>query len=211
MTIPEKNNHKKNKLKKNWKEATEYQQNNNIDTFYYTVPDQRGKGKSLKTLWSKQIYLKTEHKFPSIHRKSKVIETWEKMVSPIDGAIEAISVKTKKLISVIEKINVETDIKMNLKILTLNLQGIIDAAVSGGTKLYIEEFFLKEPTYIKLYPEEKLNASKFIDAINYQQKILEEGLNILKNNSKGYEALYTHLNEMHLKTSSENKKIFVNV
>merc|ERR1711916_230720 len=103
------------------------------------------------------------------------------------------SVKTKKLISVIE-INVETDIKMNLKILTLNLQGIIDAAVSGGTKLYIEEFFLKEPTYIKLYPEEKLNASKFIYAINYQQKILEEGLNILKNNSKGYEALYTHLN-----------------
>lgn len=155
---------------------------NDINVFLYSKPFRKNKQKGetqvqeFADLWIRNIYYVTKSAFPYVQKRSEIIKKHEKESTPCENAIVQIEEKNREIVQVSAKHDVEGAILSNQ--FTMVLKGVIDAAVNGGTKLYIEAFL--NETFIKTNPTLVSNCEKLARLVSEQRHLLEKGLQVHK-------------------------------
>jgi len=170
-------------------EAQKYVTINDTDVFVYPRVFRKNKKKGetlaeeVKDLWIKKTFYVTTKKFPHIQRRSLIKETKEAIMDPIDNAISSMLSKTKEIYEMIDKYDKEKEkiennetITLNINPFTMLLQGVINAAVNGGSELYRQVFLIQE--FINSNPNKKPQILKLKENFLEQLEALETGMKL---------------------------------
>uniref|UniRef100_A0A669Q2Q3 Dedicator of cytokinesis 3 n=1 Tax=Phasianus colchicus TaxID=9054 RepID=A0A669Q2Q3_PHACC len=125
---------------------------NNIRKFRYDRPFHKGpkdKDNEFKSLWIERTTLTLTHSLPGISRWFEVERRELVEVSPLENAIQVVENKNQELRTLISQYQ-HKQMHGNINLLSMCLNGVIDAAVNGGIARYQEAFFDKD--YITKHP-----------------------------------------------------------
>lgn len=179
-----------------------YYRENETSVYFYTNAVQKKKNKKdneFRSLWITKTFIVCQDEIPSMRRRIPVIS--EKIVeyTPFQTAINQIADKNGEVVKIIEKL--ENDPTKSTNAISMNLNGILDAAVMGGINKYREAFF--DGTYLSEYPAETKLVSKFVNTLKKQMLIAKNGLDCYDKYS--IDALQPHVD--HLKACYKKQMI----
>eukprot|EP00483_Globobulimina_turgida_P003201 UN03206 len=134
-----------------------------------------------------------------MRRRIPVID--EKIVeyTPFQTAINNLSTKNQDILKIIETL--ENDSTKSTNDISMNLNGILDAAVMGGVAKYREAFF--DGTYLNQFPKETTIVPQFVNTLKQQMQIAKNGLDAY--DKYAIDALQPHID--HLKTCYKKQMI----
>jgi len=145
-----------------------------------------------KDLWVLKTYIFTKESYPCTRRRIEVVARKEELISPIQHALSTIAAKNVELLEKVDKVKTAPPGPVDVGPLSMNLNGIIDAAVNGGTKLYIEAFITDE--YLSANPSDVHQQSLLKEALRDQIRLLEGALEIFgRRCDEKLRALHEHL------------------
>ena len=122
-----------------------YYKVNEINTFTYSRPFHKSKDKSneFATLWIERTTLQTKSCFPGILQWFSLAGDEEvNELCPLENAIETMQKVNEELRVLILEHKYQTSAALNP--LSMKLNGIVDAAVNGGTANYEKAFFTEQ-------------------------------------------------------------------
>ncbi|KXJ24494.1 Dedicator of cytokinesis protein 1 [Exaiptasia diaphana] len=152
-----------------------YFRTNSVKSFTYNRPFHRGaKINEFADLWLERTTMTIATPLPGILKWFPVISTTTEEISPIRNAIETVEQKNQQIRSLISRLSTEPN--QNINPLSMTLNGVIDAAVMGGTAKYQEAFF--SDGYILSNPEDEVFVNELYRVILLQVRILVEGLEL---------------------------------
>ncbi|KAF8629268.1 hypothetical protein AX17_005847 [Amanita inopinata Kibby_2008] len=129
-------------------------------------------------IWMEKAYLTTEEPFPTVLRRSEVLNTDIVEVSPLENALNEVEEKTKELTSL--KIKYEALAKttqpVSTNALAMSLNSAVDAPLNTGVASYRQIFF--DPSYIARYPERAELVEKLRAAIDNQVRVIDSCLKL---------------------------------
>ncbi|XP_046881359.1 dedicator of cytokinesis protein 3 [Hypomesus transpacificus] len=149
---------------------------NNVRRFRYDRPFHKGskdRENEFKSLWIERTTLILTHPLPGISRWFQVEKRELVEVSPLENAIYVVENKNHELRTLISQYQ-HKQLHGNINLLSMCLNGVIDAAVNGGIARYQEAFFDKE--YISSHPEDTEKITQLKDLMQEQVHILGVGL-----------------------------------
>uniref|UniRef100_A0A8C1XTQ6 Dedicator of cytokinesis 3 n=1 Tax=Cyprinus carpio TaxID=7962 RepID=A0A8C1XTQ6_CYPCA len=149
---------------------------NNVRRFRYDRPFHKGpkdKDNEFKSLWIERTTLILTHPLPGISRWFEVDKRELVEVSPLENAIYVVENKNQELRTLISQYQ-HKQLHGNINLLSMCLNGVIDAAVNGGIARYQEAFFDKE--YISSHPEDTEKITQLKDLMQEQVHVLGVGL-----------------------------------
>ncbi|XP_048462200.1 dedicator of cytokinesis protein 3 [Rhincodon typus] len=114
---------------------------NNISRFRYDRPFHKGskdKENEFKSLWIERTTLTLTHNLPGISRWFEVEKREVLEVSPLENAIYVVENKNQELRTLISQYQ-HRQLHANINLLSMCLNGVIDAAVNGGIARYQED------------------------------------------------------------------------
>ncbi|KAA6395186.1 MAG: putative DOCK family protein [Streblomastix strix] len=187
-------------------QVIEYAKHVNVDVFVYSRGEKRKQqGKEndneQRQLWTVKTFIFTEDTFPSTSRRIPIKSQQSIEISPIQSAIIAIREKNEKLKKMMSDYShplppadsgatttlIYQRVKYrpaNLSNFTMLLQGSIDAAVSGGLRVYVEAFIDTEyinrnrdeymPQLELLVEEMKTQCDVLNDCLQLHRKLAQE-------------------------------------
>eukprot|EP00497_Spongosphaera_streptacantha_P004722 TRINITY_DN5618_c0_g1_i1.p1 TRINITY_DN5618_c0_g1~~TRINITY_DN5618_c0_g1_i1.p1 ORF type:complete len:141 (-),score=27.61 TRINITY_DN5618_c0_g1_i1:20-442(-) len=126
-------------------------------------------------------------------RRIPVVMETEQNYTPLEVAIYQLDKKTRQLAEEIEV--VESTSAPNVQSLSMQLNGVIDAAVMGGVKKYEEAFF--DGSYMAEFPEQKRLRPAFQRVLANQIPVLKKGMEFYEKYASETQAPHVeHLNAM---------------
>jgi hypothetical protein len=149
---------------------------NEVNCFLYSKPFRKNKVKGetqmqeFADLWYNNWYMVTEDAFPTVHTRSEVVKKVVVETTPVQNAIAMIADKNREIQQVTAKQEAAGST------LTLVLKGVIDAAVNGGTTLYIHAFL--NDSYLQSKPQDISLCEQLHTLLEQQIPLLEEGLKV---------------------------------
>ncbi|KAI9513998.1 Dedicator of cytokinesis protein 3 [Dissostichus eleginoides] len=149
---------------------------NNVLRFRYDRPFHKGskdRDNEFKSLWIERTTLILTHPLPGISRWFEVEKRELVEVSPLENALSVVENKNQELRTLISQYQ-HKQLHGNINLLSMTLNGVIDAAVNGGIARYQEAFFDKE--YITSHPEDTEKITQLKDLMQEQVHILGVGL-----------------------------------
>ncbi|XP_076003220.1 dedicator of cytokinesis protein 3 [Genypterus blacodes] len=149
---------------------------NNVRRFRYDRPFHKGpkdRDNEFKSLWIERTTLILTHPLPGISRWFEVEKRELVEVSPLENAISVVENKNQELRTLISQYQ-HKQLHGNINLLSMTLNGVIDAAVNGGIARYQEAFFDKD--YITSHPEDTEKITQLKDLMQEQVHILGVGL-----------------------------------
>ncbi|KAM6981344.1 dedicator of cytokinesis protein 3 isoform 2-T2 [Aplochiton taeniatus] len=149
---------------------------NNVRRFRYDRPFHKGpkdRENEFKSLWIERTTLILTHPLPGISRWFEVEKRELVEVSPLENGITVVENKNQELRTLISQYQ-HKQLNGNINLLSMCLNGVIDAAVNGGIARYQEAFFDKE--YIASHPEDTDKITQLKDLMQEQVHILGVGL-----------------------------------
>jgi hypothetical protein len=199
-----------------------YRTNNRIYVLEYSKPWRRSEDKKpaneFLDLWLVRTYLIVEEPFPANRRRIEVIARVEKVQKPIQNAIETIQNKTKELSTLIQEVMATPVGEIaDCRKLSMNLNGMIDAAVNGGNAKYIEAFLnstFATPDAV-IYDNEKVDIAATLQerrrcqqelktALKQQFALLKEGVSVFARKADSSQlGLIQHLRQTHETTTTK--------
>jgi hypothetical protein len=147
--------------------------------------DGAGNSNEYLDLWVRRYYLSTKHSFPTTHRSSPVIKIREVILNPIESAIIGLTERRIALQDLIERAAAGPD-RCAEQSFTQALQGVVDAAVSGGVSNYrpfiTGEFRSTHPEIAADMDDPKLNKSNLVQdlrtALREQIYVVARGIRV---------------------------------
>ncbi|XP_011241171.1 dedicator of cytokinesis protein 3 isoform X1 [Mus musculus] len=149
---------------------------NNVRKFRYDRPFHKGpkdKDNEFKSLWIERTTLTLTHSLPGISRWFEVERRELVEVSPLENAIQVVENKNQELRALISQYQ-HKQVHGNINLLSMCLNGVIDAAVNGGIARYQEAFFDKD--YITKHPGDAEKISQLKELMQEQVHVLGVGL-----------------------------------
>ncbi|KAJ7316704.1 hypothetical protein JRQ81_002866 [Phrynocephalus forsythii] len=149
---------------------------NNIRKFRYDRPFHKGpkdKENEFKSLWIERTTLTLTHSLPGISRWFEVERRELVEVSPLENAIQVVENKNQELRTLISQYQ-HKQMHGNINLLSMCLNGVIDAAVNGGIARYQEAFFDRD--YITTHPGDGEKITQLKELMHEQVHILGVGL-----------------------------------
>ncbi|KAM7401548.1 hypothetical protein PAMP_016855 [Pampus punctatissimus] len=149
---------------------------NNVRRFRYDRPFHKGpkdRDNEFKSLWIERTTLILTHPLPGISRWFEVEKRELVEVSPLENATSVVENKNQELRTLISQYQ-HKQLHGNINLLSMTLNGVIDAAVNGGIARYQEAFFDKD--YITSHPEDTEKITQLKDLMQEQVHILGVGL-----------------------------------
>lgn len=131
-------------------------------------------------MWIFKTFVVAEESFPTIRRQVEVVREAVVEVNPFRNAINNISTKNAHVSNVIT--TVETSLDHNLNDLSMQLNGILDAAVAGGVSNFKKAFFNGSEEdwtpgpFFEEHPAQFQHIPKFINSLKNQMVIAKKGL-----------------------------------
>ncbi|XP_036049464.1 dedicator of cytokinesis protein 3 isoform X2 [Onychomys torridus] len=149
---------------------------NNVRKFRYDRPFHKGpkdKENEFKSLWIERTTLTLTHSLPGISRWFEVERRELVEVSPLENAIQVVENKNQELRALISQYQ-HKPVHGNINLLSMCLNGVIDAAVNGGIARYQEAFFDKD--YISKHPGDAEKIAQLKELMQEQVHVLGVGL-----------------------------------
>ncbi|XP_073915443.1 dedicator of cytokinesis protein 3 isoform X10 [Castor canadensis] len=149
---------------------------NNVRKFRYDRPFHKGpkdKENEFKSLWIERTTLTLTHSLPGISRWFEVERRELVEVSPLENAIQVVENKNQELRALISQYQ-HKQVHGNINLLSMCLNGVIDAAVNGGIARYQEAFFDKD--YITKHPGDAEKIAQLKELMQEQVHVLGVGL-----------------------------------
>ncbi|XP_034021811.1 dedicator of cytokinesis protein 3-like [Thalassophryne amazonica] len=149
---------------------------NNVRRFRYDRPFHKGskdRDNEFKSLWIERTTLILTHPLPGISCWFEVEKRELVEVSPLENAVSVVENKNHELRTLISQYQ-HKQLHGNINLLSMTLNGVIDAAVNGGIARYQEAFFDK--VYITSHPEDSEKITQLKDLMQEQVHILGVGL-----------------------------------
>ncbi|XP_026635152.1 dedicator of cytokinesis protein 3 isoform X3 [Microtus ochrogaster] len=149
---------------------------NNVRKFRYDRPFHKGpkdKENEFKSLWIERTTLTLTHSLPGISRWFEVERRELVEVSPLENAIQVVENKNQELRALISQYQ-HKQVHGNINLLSMCLNGVIDAAVNGGIARYQEAFFDKD--YISKHPGDAEKIAQLKELMQEQVHVLGVGL-----------------------------------
>eukprot|EP00095_Tigriopus_kingsejongensis_P008592 maker-scaffold1083_size63694-snap-gene-0.15 protein:Tk08592 transcript:maker-scaffold1083_size63694-snap-gene-0.15-mRNA-1 annotation:"dedicator of cytokinesis protein 3 isoform x2" len=143
-----------------------------ISRFIYDRPFHQGKrdkSNEFKTLWLERTSFQCNASFPGVLRWFEVSESKVELIPPIQHACETIQAKNVEIQHMIND-----PLEQPIQKLSLNLQGVIDAAVNGGIFKYQEAFFSND--FMNGHPEHAEEIPRLKRLMIDQVSILDQAL-----------------------------------
>lgn len=136
-------------------------------------------------LWVRRYYISTKHAFPTTHRSSPVVKIREVILNPIESAIVGLNERRIALQDLIERAAAGPD-RCAEQSFTQALQGVVDAAVSGGMSNYrpfiTGEFRTTHPEIAADIDDPKANKSTLLQdlrcALREQIRVVARGIRV---------------------------------
>ncbi|KAI8636114.1 hypothetical protein BD408DRAFT_487106 [Parasitella parasitica] len=135
-------------------------------------------------LWTERFDFECEDKFPTIVRRSKIINSQLSVISPIENAVTAMENKNKELESLEKKYAAYLSKNgrrmsslvqpVNINPFSMSLNGAVDAPVNGGVPLYKKAFLSK--VYWEKNPDMRHWIYRLQNAIHDQVLIIKKCL-----------------------------------
>ncbi|CAH1257698.1 DOCK1 [Branchiostoma lanceolatum] len=150
---------------------------NEVQKFTFSRPIRKGDRDSdneFANMFLERTNYVTAYKLPGILRWFEVTSTNTFEVSPLENACEIMENSNREMRHLIEQQRADPTLTVNT--LSLRLNGIIDAAVMGGTANYEKAFFTEE--YMASHPEDHARIERLKDLIACQIPLLEAGLKV---------------------------------
>ncbi|XP_054640181.1 dedicator of cytokinesis protein 3-like isoform X2 [Dunckerocampus dactyliophorus] len=154
---------------------------NNVRRFRHDRPFHKGpkdRENEFKSLWIERTTLVLAHPLPGISRWFEVEKRELVEVSPLENAICVVENKNQELRTLFSQYQ-HKQLHNNVNLLSMTLNGVIDAAVNGGIARYQEAFFDKD--YISSHPEDSEKITQLKNVMQEQVHILGTGLAVHEN------------------------------
>ncbi|KAH0629682.1 hypothetical protein JD844_011940 [Phrynosoma platyrhinos] len=125
-------------------------------------------------MWIERTSFVTAYKLPGILRWFEVVSMSQTTISPLENAIETMSMTNEKILAMINQYQSDENLPINP--LSMLLNGIVDPAVMGGFAKYETAFFTDE--YIRDHSEDQEKLNRLKDLIAWQIPFLGAGIKI---------------------------------
>eukprot|EP01087_Luapelamoeba_hula_P009741 TRINITY_DN2543_c0_g2_i1.p1 TRINITY_DN2543_c0_g2~~TRINITY_DN2543_c0_g2_i1.p1 ORF type:complete len:2286 (-),score=503.70 TRINITY_DN2543_c0_g2_i1:137-6166(-) len=156
---------------------------NDVRYFVYSKPFRMNKTKNkeneFEDLWIRRIRYETRELLPNIMRRSEVIDATVSEISPIQNAVNALAAKIRDLKDLFDQYDTPDAAAApygSINPLTMQLNGVIDAAVSGGIGKYQRAFLT--PSFAHSNPDDVPLTFELKKLIIAQIDVLARGLEI---------------------------------
>eukprot|EP01094_Clydonella_sp_ATCC50884_P020570 TRINITY_DN4306_c0_g2_i1.p1 TRINITY_DN4306_c0_g2~~TRINITY_DN4306_c0_g2_i1.p1 ORF type:complete len:1653 (+),score=406.29 TRINITY_DN4306_c0_g2_i1:578-4960(+) len=156
----------------------QFRRTSDINVFTYMRPFRKKAEKSaneFEDLWTAHHFLVTAETFPGVLSRSEVVERHVVERSPIVNAIQSISAKNKDIVNLCKRCGEDSG-SSQVSSLTMALNGVIDAEVNGGVKMYSQAFFVDE--YLRENPDDAGNVARLKEVLRDSVDVLEMALRV---------------------------------
>ncbi|XP_065900793.1 dedicator of cytokinesis protein 2-like [Dysidea avara] len=154
-----------------------YYKVNDIRRFKFDRPFHKGTKdpkNEFATLWFERNTMTTSSSFPGVLNWFEVTESKMVELAPLEVAIETVESKNGDISSLVDEYS--SNSSMDINPLSMLLNGVIDAAVQGGTVQYREIFLT--PKYLTEHPEDAAPIEKLKTCLEQQTSLCRIGLDI---------------------------------
>lgn len=151
--------------------------NKNIDEY----GQQKTIGNEFVDLWTEKTTFTSEEVFPTVLRRSEVINVTVSELSPIENAVSAMETKNRELLALETKYKGLRSQgvgagKINTNPLSMSLNGAVDAPVNGGVPMYKKAFFGVD--FMAMNPDKEPYVKRLREALDMQVEIIDRCLQI---------------------------------
>lgn len=117
-------------------------------------------------IWVEKTTYHTEQLFPTVLRRSEVIDVEIEVLSPVESALVDVEEKTKELSQMHLKFDIlsKIDAVSSTNALTMALNEIVDAPPGTGIALYRDDFL--DTDYVQRMPSQEDNVHRLRSAVD---------------------------------------------
>uniref|UniRef100_A0A8D2L877 Dedicator of cytokinesis 2 n=1 Tax=Varanus komodoensis TaxID=61221 RepID=A0A8D2L877_VARKO len=154
-----------------------FYKSNYVQRFHYSRPVRKGSvdpENEFASMWIERTSFVTAYKLPGILRWFEVVSMSQTTISPLENAIETMSMTNEKILATINQY--QNDESLPINNLSMLLNGIVDPAVMGGFAKYETAFFTDE--YMRDHSDDHEKLNKLKDLIAWQIPFLGAGIKI---------------------------------
>ena len=122
--------------------------------------------------WIEKTYYTTEETFPTVLRRSEVVDTASIEISPLEHAFSEVEQKTKKLATLERKYSsiAKTGQAISTNALSMTLNAVVDAPTEEGVPYYRDIFLSLD--YVDRHPDRAELVQKLRESIDEQVTLI---------------------------------------
>ncbi|KAI0700925.1 cytoplasmic protein [Cytidiella melzeri] len=155
-----------------------YYEHSAINVFSYSRPVIKVGPDNVEETWVEKTYLTTEEAFPTVLRRSEVVDVAAVEISPIETALQEVQQRTREL----EGLNTryaalaKTTQSVSTTLLAMSLNAAVDAPITGGIASFRQSFLAED--YLARYPDRAEKVEKLRLAIDDQVRVIDSCLKL---------------------------------
>ncbi|KZT04604.1 cytoplasmic protein [Laetiporus sulphureus 93-53] len=155
-----------------------YYEHSAIKLFSYSRPVTRISPDGSEEVWIEKTYLTTEEAFPTVLRRSEVVDTQMVQISPVQSAIQEVEEKTRELtgLNLRYSILAKTSQAVPTNALAMNLNAAVDAPAGSGIGAFRQAYLNEE--YISKHPDRAEEIENLRNVIDDQARVIDSCLRL---------------------------------
>ncbi|KAJ3713330.1 cytoplasmic protein [Lentinula raphanica] len=155
-----------------------YYEHSDINTFSSSRPVKRVARDGTEEIWIEKVYFTTEESFPTVLRRSLVVDLAVVDISPIENALSEVEAKTKELSALNFRYQnlAKTTQEVSTNALAMALNSAVDAPTNTGVAAYRQLFFNSE--FVARNPDQIELVEKLRTAVDEQVRIIDSCLRV---------------------------------
>ncbi|CUA66609.1 Dedicator of cytokinesis protein 3 [Rhizoctonia solani] len=153
-----------------------------IRTYYehsYTrrfIPEGHTRSNDARDVWTEKTVLTTEEMFPTVLRRSCVMDVSVTQYSPVENALQDVRQKTSELAALAHRYSglAKSGAVVSTNALSMALNAVVDAGAGGSVTLFREVFMNGD--YLASHPDSTESIQQLKQAIDNQVRLIDQCL-----------------------------------
>ncbi|TFK54047.1 hypothetical protein OE88DRAFT_1654527 [Heliocybe sulcata] len=155
-----------------------YYEHSAIQLFSCSTPVTRLTRDGSEEVWIEKMYFSTEESFPTVLRRSEIVESEVIHISPVENALHEVAEKTKELQKLYLRYSTltKTTQAVSTNPLSMSLNGAVDAPMTGGIVSFRQVFLA--PDYLARHPDRIEQIDKLRQTIDDHVRTIDTCLRL---------------------------------
>ncbi|CAE6510579.1 unnamed protein product [Rhizoctonia solani] len=156
-----------------------YYEHSSLNQFSYTrrfIPEGHTRSNDARDVWTEKTVLTTEEMFPTVLRRSCVMDVTVTQYSPVENALQDVRQKTSELAALAHRYSglAKSGAAVSTNALSMALNAVVDAGAGGSVTLFREVFMGGD--YLAGHPESAEPIHQLKQAIDNQVRLIDQCL-----------------------------------
>ncbi|CAE6455016.1 unnamed protein product [Rhizoctonia solani] len=156
-----------------------YYEHSSLNQFSYTrrfIPEGHTRSNDARDVWTEKTVLTTEEMFPTVLRRSCVMDVTVTQYSPVENALQDVRQKTSELAALAHRYSglAKSGAAVSTNALSMALNSVVDAGAGGSVTLFREVFMGGD--YLASHPESTGFVQQLKQAIDNQVRLIDQCL-----------------------------------